>query len=491
MLVQVTGPAAGGPAAGGPAAGEPSAPRRRTAPASVRPMQPATLREMLARHCDFVRYGGGGGGELRPAHPPRWAVGALLGRGAWPELPVLEGVVETPVLRPDGSVLQEPGYDPATGLLYAPDQEFDPVPERPSATEIETARALLEETVGDFPFQRPAHRAAWLAALLTPFARPAFDGPAPLVLIDANLAGTGKSLLADVCSAIVTGSAAARMSYSADEEEIRKQITCLALEAARLVLIDNVTGVFGSPTLDRALTAESWRDRLLGSNHQVSLPLKVTWLATGNNVILRGDTPRRCLHVRLESRRERPEERTDFRHPRLLSWVLAQRRRLVPAALVLLRAHTTAQGSPPSLRGWGSYEGWSDTVRAAIVRLGLPDPADGRRDLEAAADGEHGALCDLVEGLAELLDHLGGAGTSSEILAELATGGDRHRKLRAALAESFPGLHYDRPPTAVQLSTRLGSARGRLAGGACIEQGPRCSKGVRWTVRRVPRKAAA
>ncbi len=59
------------------------------------------------------------------------------------------------------------------------------------------------------------------------------------------------------------------------------------------MLIDNVSGSLGSPTLDRALTAETWRDRLLGGNEQVSVPLEVTWLATGNNLRLTGDTPRR------------------------------------------------------------------------------------------------------------------------------------------------------------------------------------------------------
>jgi hypothetical protein len=34
--------------------------------------------------------------------------------------------------------------------------------------------------VSDFPFERPEHRAAWLAGLLTPLAWFAFDGPAPL-----------------------------------------------------------------------------------------------------------------------------------------------------------------------------------------------------------------------------------------------------------------------------------------------------------------------
>ncbi len=75
----------------------------------------------------------------------------------------------------------------------------------------------------------------------------AFEGPAPLNLIDANVRGTGKSLLADVCTTILTGRPVARMSYSRDEDELRKAVTSMAVEAPQGLLIHNVSGNFGSP----------------------------------------------------------------------------------------------------------------------------------------------------------------------------------------------------------------------------------------------------
>ena len=257
------------------------------------------------------------------------------------------------------------------------------------------------------------------------------------------------------------------------------------------MLIDNVSGAFGSATLDRVLTAETWRDRLLGSNNQVQVPLKVTWYATGNNVVLKGDTPRRCLHIRLESRRERPERRTNFRHPRLLSWIRRRRGRLLPAALTLLRAYAAAGRPAQHLPGWGSYEGWSDVVRSTVVWLGLPDPAETRDELEAASDLEQSTARELVHGLAELLEARGGAATSRDILEALAAAGatGRYATLRLALAESFPRLRRERLPTAAQLSTKLGSMRGRCLDGVYLEQGARNYKGVQWTVRRL-REAA-
>ncbi|MEM7357098.1 MAG: hypothetical protein AAF657_40160, partial [Acidobacteriota bacterium] len=424
--------------------------------------------------------------RLQPVHPPRWTVRALLARGSWPLLPTLEGLVECPVLRADGSVLQTPGYDPASGLVYAPSARFQPVPEAPTVGQVEEALIHLREVVADFPFQAEAHFAAWLSALLTPLARAAFEGPSPLNLIDANVRGSGKSLLADVCSTLLTGRSAARMSYSGDEDELRKAITGIALEATQLVLIDNICGAFGSPTLDRALTAETWRDRLLGSNDQVSIPLQVTWFATGNNVTLSGDTPRRCLHVRLESALERPEQRTDFRHPRLLVWLRRERPRLLPAALTLLRAYLAAGRPDQHLTGWGSYESWSDLVRSAVVWLGLPDPAETREELEAGSDSERTVVHDLIHGLNELLDDAGGSATTKEILEKLATTPlERYSLLRSAVAELFPRLKGDDLPRSTQFAGPLRANRGRIVRGACIDQLSKSYKGVRWTVRKL------
>ncbi len=82
------------------------------------------LRELLATACEF---GVGRGDRWQPRHPPPWVVRELLARFAWPGLPVLEAIVDSPVLRPDGSVLQRPGYDRASRLVLAPRGRFEPV----------------------------------------------------------------------------------------------------------------------------------------------------------------------------------------------------------------------------------------------------------------------------------------------------------------------------------------------------------------------------
>ena len=47
---------------------------------------------------------------------------------------------DSPILRADGTVLQKPGYDPLTGILFQPKADFPRVAERPSRAEAGQAR---------------------------------------------------------------------------------------------------------------------------------------------------------------------------------------------------------------------------------------------------------------------------------------------------------------------------------------------------------------
>ena len=74
-----------------------------------------------------------------PALPAGWVVEALLGRPSW-DFPAFEGIVCGPTLRPDGSVLNTPGYDPSTGLFFeANGTTFPEVPATPDSFDAQIA----------------------------------------------------------------------------------------------------------------------------------------------------------------------------------------------------------------------------------------------------------------------------------------------------------------------------------------------------------------
>lgn len=436
----------------------------------------ANLRERITKCAALAKYDRKG--ELQPAHPPAWLVGAVLERGLWPGLRPLAGISDVPVLRPDGTVWQTAGYDRATGVLYEPGPGMALViPADPSQDDAWAAVDVLMEIVEDFRFESDEHKAAWLAALLTPLARFAFEGPAPLFLIDANIRGAGKGLLAQTIGRVSLGRDMPVSSYAHDSDEMRKKITAIAIAADRVVLLDNLEGNFGHDTLDRALTCTRWKDRILGRSEQVDLPLQTVWYATGNNVQVGADTARRLVHIRLDVLEEKPEERSGFRHPDLLAWIASERPRLLGAALTILSAFIRAGRPPQGLTPMGSFEGWSSSVREAVVWAGLADPCRSRAALMARADTTRDALAELVTAWERYVPESEGLVVADALAALYPP--ERQRwpmdepsvAMRAAL-ESLVGCPPGKPPGARQVGAKLKSFRRRVVADVYLESNP-------------------
>ena len=394
-------------------------------------VQLATLRERLSKCVRFLKPDKDG--ELVPAHVPDFVVKAVAARGQYPGIRRLTGVVTCPVLRPDGTMLMRPGYDNRTGLYLDPVSEIPELLDSPCRQDAMRSLDMIWDVVCDFPFACRAHRSVWLAGLLTPLARYTFRGPAPMFLMDANVRGSGKTLLTDIIGIIASGRTMCKMSNTSNDEEARKRITSLAMLGDALVCIDNVT-TMGSPSLDAALTGDMWRDRELGRNRMVEAALRMTWYASGNNVVLMADTSRRICHVRLNCPDEHPEERTGFRHPDLRGYVRKHRLQLLGAALTILHAWFVAGQPRQDLTPWGSFEGWSNVVRQCIVWLGLLDPGETRAELRSRADTEDAAVRALVLGWREL-DPTNRGLTAREALSIIEEHPDKYDTLCDAIGE--------------------------------------------------------
>ena len=203
--------------------------------------------------------------EWCTARPPNWVADQVLARLRWP-FPYLEAVIETPTLRPDGSVLDQPGWDQETGLLFAPEDRivWPAVPSNPTVDDVGSAVDALLDPVRDFPFVAGSDSAAYVAVVLSIIGRHLIEGPVPGFPIRAPAPGTGKTLLAEIIGLIATGRVPAAMSHTYQTDEFRKRVAALATDGAPIVLLENVSGSLGSDVLAGALTASEWRDRLLG-----------------------------------------------------------------------------------------------------------------------------------------------------------------------------------------------------------------------------------
>jgi hypothetical protein len=253
----------------------------------------------------------------------------------------LLGTTHTPVLRPDGTVLDQPGYDESTGLLYLPDRGLTvpPIPDRPSTADIKAAVALVGELVADFPFISEDHRANWLGMLLTPLLRPLLPPPYQMGVFTAPNPGSGKTLLAWIIGSM--HGRVMRGDLPRDAEELRKALAALLLTTtAPVVTFDNVRGVVRSSVLEGLLTTDEWSDRILGKSKEMpTLRNDRLWLLTSNNAALGGDLARRILPVEIDPGIPNPERRpaSEFRLPNIKQHVRDHRGALLAAMLTIAR----------------------------------------------------------------------------------------------------------------------------------------------------------
>jgi hypothetical protein len=450
----------------------------------------ATLWEILSRARQWVSY------SMRQhamvaIEPPERVISALLAHTSWPGVRQLVGLVGHPAVRPDGTILDQPGYDPITGLYLFSRTSVRSIPEHPTHADALAAKDVLLDIVSEFKFASEADKATWLAALLTPIARPAFEGPAPLFLADASTRSSGKTLLCDVISMISTGFPMPRSPYDERDEEMRKRILAHGLAGDVLVLIDNAPNGcrIGWPSLDAALTTtDLWKDRVLGKSENAAVPLRITWFATGNNIGVRADAARRVLKFRLEPVVENPEELGGYKYPRLLTHVRDNRGKLLCATLTILRAYIVANRPKQRIVTIGSYESWSDLVQSAVAWVGLPDPALTLATKDLEANPEDAAHVQALARWPDVLSDARGA-TTSELLATLKDGsGTAVERLREAILELCPGRPGQLPDLR-QLGTKFRTLRGRwrqLDDGrlACFSQTSKTRAGAaRWTIR--------
>jgi putative DNA primase/helicase len=420
--------------------------------------------------------------------PPPDRVRAVCERGAWARIPWLVGISETPTMRPDGTILQTPGYDAATRTIYAPNAAFPRILDEPSQSDAALAYAHLADVFRDFPYVSTEHRSASIAALLTLLVRFAIRGSVPAWVFDAASKRSGKSLQMDVIHIIATGRACSRMTFPADDDkELESVLASYALVSARVVPFDNVSRPFGGAPLDKCITAVDSVDlRVLGRTEMRTMQWMAVVMASGNNVTFTGDMLPRVLSPRIESPLENPEllEARDLK-------AFARERRvdLVVDALTLLRAYAVA-GHPPQGIRWGGFEGWAALIPSALVWAGAPSPMGARRGLEGDEDPQRSAEAALVHGWDRLCGKLDPSGvTVSKALSELypaprrGDAPDEWDALREAIDE-LAGAKPGCTPSSTRVSGALRRIQARPIGGLRVAHGGKASGGgIRWRTR--------
>jgi hypothetical protein len=408
-----------------------------------------------------------------PLDPQRDMMQRIVGIRVMRDLKKLDAVITAPVMRLDGTVLSRSGYDDSTRLFYDYNGEEIYIPRQPSRQEVIAAYDTLMYPFLEFPFEdseefEGINRSVFFAALLTAVMRPVLP-TSPAFAFDAPEVGTGKTLLGLCCGILATGAEPPVTPHVKDprgDDEVRKRIFSFLLSGKRVIIWDNVTGAFDSPSLAAALTSPTYEDRVLGGSTIATIPNKSLLILTGNNLTLTGDMPRRVLKCRINSglsadsnAQRQVQYAVSPRH-----WCSKNRLDMVRAALVLL-VGCNASGYNHGRGRLASFEEWDLTVRSTVCWLSemnefagfLCDPA-----ISAIANAEEDPETEVFSALFYALKDAFGEGYFSAKSA--FNRGENEDILKEAIGECLP----IGKPTVKGLGRLLTKIKGKNVGGMTI-----------------------
>jgi hypothetical protein len=205
-------------------------------------------------------------------------------------------------------------------------------------------------------------------------------------------------------------------------------------------------------------------------------------MATGNNVRLGGDIPRRCYHIRLDAKMDKPWRDRQYLHSDLSAWVSEHRAPILSAIFTIARAWFVA-GQPTSpIKAIGSYESWSRVLGGFAMFGGWSDFLGNLDSMYEEADDEGRAWSEF------LTSWFGQFGESEITCASIASWLRSHDStptfLPPELAERFENkaVSFER-----SLGSALRSRTGTIYDAWRIERGTKDAKAnvEQWRVRRV------
>lgn len=271
--------------------------------------------------------------------------------------PALHRVIASPVFGPDMSLITEPGYHAASGLLYRPRQgvEIPPVPEVPTAEEVSQAVRDLVDVLADFPFDGLTARGEVIAAVtgghdapsfchalsfgLTPLCRAFINGPTPGHLARKDKPRTGATMLMRHVSFMAMMAPPMPQTLPGDKAEVQKTIIAGLDSGAPVIFFDNLpdSGKVDTGELAMAMTAwPRYTGRRLGASKMVEAAVNCVWGFTGNRTTLSPELAERMLLINLDPKMERPGDRYGFKY-NLDEHVPANAGRYLHALLVIVQ----------------------------------------------------------------------------------------------------------------------------------------------------------
>jgi len=298
--------------------------------------------------------------------------------------------------------LRDPGWYPDVGLLVH-GHEIEPViPDGDvdcNADVIDRLPPHLRGLLRDFCLTSDADVANVIGVLLTGLLVGQFvvNGK-PVVLLDGNQPGVGKTLLARVIGLVIDGIDPQLIHYTRDEEELQKRILSTLRGSQQSVLVlDNAKVKAGlsinSPTLEANSMAPEISLRILGKSENYRRPNDVIWFVTMNDTKASPDLVSRGLPIRFEFEGN-PRDR-DFcaRDPIQYAW---DNRQEILGELAGMIIRWNRAGRPPGHRHHRLVQ-WASVISGILCVNGLPEGLTNLDDAATDFDTDLDCLTALAE----------------------------------------------------------------------------------------------
>jgi hypothetical protein len=309
--------------------------------------------------------------------PPQKLVATLLRREpTLAALPLIKQYARRAVFD-EHFCLRGPGWHEEAGILVH-GSSVEPV--SPEAADMalparERLSPHLRELLQDFCFREDADVANAVAVLLTGMLVNRFITIGkPLVLLDGNQPGLGKTLLVRVIGVVLDGQDPDPIDYTADEEELRKRI-CATLRGSpqTQLLIDNAKTKAETAIHSAVIESNSMAPvvslRILGTSENYTRPNDVLWYITMNNTRVSDDSISRCLPIR-QFYEGNPAER-QFGHRDPIQYARDHRQEIL-GELAGMVMHWNQMGRPDGVQNHRLTQ-WAQIVGGIMLVNGLPE----------------------------------------------------------------------------------------------------------------------
>ena len=326
----------------------------------------AQLAEVIERHVEYVVETKDG---ERPVH-----LGAAFVKHFWQrhdnKLPTVAAIATMPIVMPNATLLAGRGLDRERGIVFRIPPELLAL--LPAATDCgppaisRAMRFLCDEWLVDVSTDYPG-KCVLVALALTIIERLALT-ERPAFFVTAARRGGGKTTALHVIATAVLGHRTPAVAWSASEEERRKALFAFLSSAVPLIAWDNIARgtSISCASIEKALTAETYQDRVLGLSEHRTVAASTVMVFTGNNINARGDLASRRLTARLNVNSLDPENRA-FRHPDPIGWTEASRGKILRALFTVLLGNprlrqAAAIAAPAETR----FKAWWHLVGSAV-----------------------------------------------------------------------------------------------------------------------------